>query len=312
MDLKILLLSFSLMLYLSQSALADNQSKLYFIDAHSQIDHKTRGGLDKVLKRMSTNNVKKTLLAGRQRRPQSDVLNAHSEHPTLIIPLIRSKGRAYQKNKSQYYSKIEKQISNNKYQGTSEVLIYHAEKVNRDGVVKAPKIEVRLDDERVAPLIEASIKGNWPFIIHIEFAKLDEAGKEMHMRDLKGLLKQYPEHPFALIHMGQLKSEEVSELVSEYNNLHFIASHSTPYRTRRNKSWTKIFNGYEFSEEWKELFIGYPDKFIFALDNVWPKDWSNKTYTKKMDYWNSALEKLPKDVAHAIAHGNAERLWNLK
>jgi len=311
MNLKTLLLSLSLILYLPQLTLADNQSDLYFIDAHSQIDHKTRGGLDIVLERMYDHNVKTTLLASRQKRSQIDVLNWHAEYPTSIIPLIRSKSGKYKKNKPNYYPYIEKQISNNKYQGTSEVLIYHAEKANSHGLVKAPMIEVRLNDKRVTPLIEASMKGNWPFIIHIEFASLNKTGKKRHMQDLKSLLGQYPEHPFALMHMGQLKLEEVSKLVSDYNNLYFITSHTTPL-SGKGQPWTQIFDGYAFSEEWRNLFIRHSDKFIFALDNVWPKHWSDYHYSENMNYWSSALNKLPKATAHAIAHGNTERLWNLK
>jgi hypothetical protein len=31
-----------------------------------------------------------------------------------------------------------------------------------------------------------------------------------------------------------------------------------------------------------------------------------------MKYWRKAMADLPDDVAHAIAHGNAERLWRIK
>ena len=32
---------------------------------------------------------------------------------------------------------------------------------------------------------------------------------------------------------------------------------------------------------------------------------------QQVDLWRKALGKLPDEVAHAVAHGNAERLWKL-
>ena len=54
--------------------------------------------------------------------------------------------------------------------------------------------------------------------------------------------------------------------------------------------------------------MAHPDRFVFALDNVWPEHWE-EFYLEQMKYWRNALADLPADVAHAIAHGNAERLW---
>ena len=70
----------------------EERPDLYFIDAHSQIDHKV-GGVDVVLKRMSTNNVTTTLLSTRGKRSWRDILDWSSKYPTKIAPLIRSKGK---------------------------------------------------------------------------------------------------------------------------------------------------------------------------------------------------------------------------
>lgn len=54
----------------------------------------------------------------------------------------------------------------------------------------------------------------------------------------------------------------------------------------------------------------HPDRFIFALDNVWGTHWK-EFYLDQMEYWRKAMNDLPHDVAHAVAHGNAERLWGI-
>jgi len=73
---------------------AECNQELYFIDAHSQIDHQV-SGVNLVLERMADNNVKTTLLATRGKRNWEDILEWNSTHPDKIIPLIRTKGKHY-------------------------------------------------------------------------------------------------------------------------------------------------------------------------------------------------------------------------
>jgi len=46
------------------------------------------------------------------------------------------------------------------------------------------------------------------------------------------------------------------------------------------------------------------------LDNVFAEHWGD-FYLKQMVYWKRGLAELPIDAAHLIAHGNAERLWQI-
>jgi len=71
-----------------------------------------------------------------------------------------------------------------------------------------------------------------------------------------------------------------------------------------------MFRGSALASEWRELLIQFPDRFILAFDNVWPENWSH-AYVEHAQFWRSALAGLPVDVARAIAHGNAERLWKI-
>jgi len=60
----------------------------------------------------------------------------------------------------------------------------------------------------------------------------------------------------------------------------------------------------------KTLFIQHPERFVFALDNVFPENWTS-FYEQQMKYWKDALAELPVEVAQLVAHGNAERLWHI-
>ena len=81
---------------------------------------------------------------------------------------------------------------------------------------------------------------------------------------------------------------------------------------RGAKPWVSMFGDSGLAGDWEELIVNYPNRFIFALDNVWgAKHWKKASYRKQMGYWRKALLRLPSPVAHAVAHGNAERLWGL-
>ena len=289
-------------------ASAEGDDDLYFIDAHSQIDHKV-GGVDVVLKRMGANKVKTTLLSTRGKRNWRDILDWSSEYPGKIVPLIRSKGKHYHDNSPTYYKMVRKQIETGKFAGAAELLIFHARKGN-----KASEVAIGLNDKRVSVLLVESLNQSWPVIIHIEFASLHGPEKQQYMEDLNLLLEKYPDHPFVLIHMGQLNHQQVQQLIEHHPNLYFLASHTDPVTVNNSRQpWVNIFtlSGNRFKESWKNLFVSYPDRFVFALDNVWDYHWQD-SYDEKIRYWRKALSELPKDVAHMIAHGNAERLWKLK
>ena len=71
-----------------------------------------------------------------------------------------------------------------------------------------------------------------------------------------------------------------------------------------------MFEGKRLLADWKKLMIEHPDRFILGFDNVWPEHWS-QYYLDQIKLWREAIKELPLEVAHAFAHGNAERLWRL-
>ena len=222
---------------------------------------------------------------------------------------MRTKGKHYQNNTRKYYKSIKRQIETDKFQGPAEILIYHAQKGH-----KAPEVAVDLTDKRVAILLDVALANGWPFIIHIEFASLYGDKRKLHMNDLKELLNKYPKHPFALIHMGQLQAKEARQLLSEHPNLHLMTSKSDTFTSKwgSRQAWINMFIGKKLKGDWKALMVDYPDRFVFALDNDWAERWQKGENRRRIGMWRNALAELPPTVAHAVAHGNAERLWNLK
>ncbi len=280
-------------------------TELYFIDAHSQLDH-TLDDPELVIQRMNEFNVYRTILTARSKRQPGEIADLAERYPQRIVPAVRTKSGAYNKDSPKYYKKMKKQLNSGRFEAMAEILLYHAQKGD-----KAPEVVVYPDDARVEFALQAAIEHDWPFVIHIEFASLRGEQRQRFIRGMKQLLKVNPEHPIVLNHLGQLRVAELAPLLQQYPNLHVLTAHTTPVIIRNSRQpWTNMFDGKRLTPEWKALVIQYSKQFMFALDNVWSRHWRD-FYPEQMAYWQSALADLPGDVAHAVAHGNAERLWQL-
>ncbi len=282
-----------------------NANELYFIDAHSQVDHNVVP-INKVISLMDSAGVRHTILSARGNIKGKILLRLSKENPGRITPAVRTKGKPYNTGSRKYYEILTKQISTKQYYAIAEVLIYHAKKGN-----KASEVMIFPNDNRVQGALNYAIENGWPFIVHIEFASLYGEMRKNFMRAFKQMLDQHPEQPFVLTHMGQLSKNRCLRLIKNHNNLYFHTGWTNPAAVESsNQPWTNIFEGNSLAPKWKDLFIQYPDRFIFALDNVFAEHWSD-FYLEQMKYWKREFAKLPADVSHMIAHGNAERLWRI-
>lgn len=280
-------------------------SELYFIDAHSQLDH-TIANPELLIEQMDEHGVYRTILAARSRRQPNEIADFADQYPQRIVPAVRTKSGAYIKDNSKYYRKMKKQLRDGRFKAMAEILLYHAQKGDM-----APEVIVFPNDPRVKFAYSAAVEKNWPFVIHIEFASLQGERRQQFMQGMKKLLEDNPKQAIALNHLGQLSASELAPLLMQYQNLHVLTAHANPAIIEHsNQPWINMFEGMTLSPEWKELVIQYPKQFVFALDNVWERHW-REFYPKQMDYWKSAMDDLPDEVAHAVAHGNAERLWHL-
>ena len=298
---------FSLIVFLSlysATTIGAGHSDLYFIDAHSQAD--SEQVLRRVITLMDSAGVRRTILSARRDLTSGDIATFAEQHPDRITASVRTKGRAYEENASGYYKTLERDVGSGRFGAISELLMYHAQKGN-----KAPEVVVYPNDKRVQATLTLARKKGWPLVVHIEFASLSGGEKIKYMEQLEAMLTQNPEHPFVMIHMGQLRSDEVRRLIESHKNVYFMTSHTNPTAiSKSNQPWTPMFKDDVLAPEWKELMVLYPDKFVLAFDNVWPDQWG-EFYLQEAEYWRKAFATLPAEVAHAIAHGNAERLWKI-
>jgi hypothetical protein len=279
------------------------------IDAHSQVDQDVE--LEKVIRLMNQGGVARIILMAKGPIKPKELFSFASTYPGRIIPAVRTKSLFYIENDKRYYQFLKNQVDMRQFGAMSEVLMYHAQKGQR-----APLIVVHPDDERVKAALNYARKKKWPFIVHIEFVAAGHL-RDVFMTKLETLLDKNSKHPFVLIHMGQLDHPDVRRLIEEHDNISFITSWSNPMPRHpfivldeSSDPRTKMFDGDDLSMDWKQLMIEHPDRFILGFDNVWPEHWG-RYYVDQIKLWREAMKELPLEVAHAFAHGNAERLWHL-
>ena len=226
-------------------------------------------------------------------------------YPGRIVASVRTKGRAYADNKPGYYKLLNSQLAMPEFKAMAEILLWHAAKGN-----KAPEWKIAADTPQVQAAMKIAFDRGWPVVLHYEFAAAGWNRGDL-MAELEGLLRAHPGHPFVLTHMGQLEADETSRLIKAHPNIHFIPSWSnTVTRPLTQQPWANLFEGRKLAAKWKALIVEHADRFVLGFDNVFEEHWG-RLYVEQAALWRTALATLPSNVAHAIAHRNAERLWKL-
>jgi predicted TIM-barrel fold metal-dependent hydrolase len=280
--------------------------ELYFVDAHSQADEDVTD-LESVIRRMDAAGVRRTILTARSGRRPGEIADLAMQHPDRIVPAVRTKADSFDKDPARWRQFIQAQLDSGRFASMAEVLVFHAQKGK-----KAPEVRVDPDDDRVKFALAAAAERHWPFVVHIEFASLAPQDRQRFMAGLEKMLREHRELPILLNHMGQLQPAEAARLIESHPNFHLLTAHTTSAITRESREpWTPMFQGDRLLPAWKALIEAHPDRFVFALDNVWSEHWE-RFYLEQIGQWRKALAEVQPSVAHALAHGNAERLWRLE
>jgi len=305
-------------------------------DAHNQYDKGLTA--EEMISLMDAAGVQRTFLSSRG-RGESFVLQAGSQYPKRILPLIATKGPGVEDDDARSQSThlpgknrtsptqsttagseglgpyLQRAVKDKRYYGIAELLVFHAEKDFNSGVVM-PQRAIMPDDPKVALVAGLDASRNWPLLLHIEFGQTGDL-RQTYMEKFEQLLEAHPNLPIVLMHMGQLDPDETARLIAAHQNLYLLTGH-VDYGSNGPQlnphtfeaPWTVMFQQGKLVDGWRRLFIKYPDRFIYATDNVQVNNW-RKGYANEVRHWRQAFADLPPDVANHIAHQNAERLWHL-
>ena len=291
-------------------------AELPIIDAHSQADQHIE--FDEIIRVMDEARVSRVILTLRGSRQPEELASLASRHPDRITAAVRTKGYMSRAGQS-FRQMFRKQLLMPEFGALGEVLMWHEEKsaasvMRGDGTVgPPPKVVFAPDHPRVQGVLIAAKKRGWPFVAHVEFRNIPTEGEfDEYINKFEFMLSRNPDHPFLLNNMGYLEAKQVERLIESHQNIHFIPSWSNPISAegQHGQRFVNMFEGKSLSPEWRELIVRYPERFVLGLDNVMAQHWGS-FYIRQIALWRQALGELPDHVAHAVAHINAERLWNL-
>ena len=283
---------------------------LPIIDAHSQIEAAIKP--QQVIALMKRAHVSRTILAARGKTSIEQIISMAKQHPSMITAAVRIKSGAYQTGTlAKFHDFLDRQTAHPEFAAMAEVLIFHARKTNKRGKTIAPQVAFPPSDPKPQTALSVALQKGWPFIAHIEFRKLNAQQRASYMDEMTAILRAHPQHPFLFIHMGQLGPEEAGQLLAAHSNLFFIPSHTTPITLADSREpWTPMIADGKLLLSWQKLILRYPDRFVLGFDNVWARHWK-EFYLPQVQLWRRVLGAMPSEVAHKVAHRNAERLWHL-
>ncbi|MBL4692642.1 MAG: hypothetical protein JKY92_04865 [Magnetovibrio sp.] len=296
--------AFALLCLAPNVASSTEMDDLYFVDAQSQLPKGLN--LKSIIPLMDKAGVWHTILsAGADRSPQ-EVAFFTQANPYRMTAAVRSQGKDFMNNSPGFPKMLNFQLNNPAFRSFGEAILFRP-RISR----KLPRVDVGANHPQSEIMLDEALLRGWPFIAHYEFASAG-AKRDVYMRELETMLRKYRQVDTVLINMGQLPPEDVRHLISGNKNIFFMMSRSNPaYIANYNKQpWVNMFDGEDLSSGWKTLILDHPDRFVVGLDNTWLKQW-DQLYMDQTSIWRAALKKLPNDVAVALAHGNAERLWDL-
>jgi hypothetical protein len=338
--MKLIKMLLALNLVLMGSSAFGQISKLYtgtLIDAHSQV----RCDIDpiEVGQLIESANVDYVLLSasGCNKREKffSDMVTQHENLASVVSKHDKSFGLAGMKNLNGdgrwHPEALIKAVDigdKADFKGVAEILIQHAVWDGGDARLRTDGVQLKITDKEFLDAVRFIKKRDVPVIIHIEFN--DSADKrEKTIEELKSLLTEFPDQPFALIHIGQASPEIASNLLSSHKNIYFLTSMTSGFnqivtrgkQVHHQSGWETFYevsgknmkqhvSNPEWRPVWRDLVLAYPNNFVLAFDNVFAGNWRNRL-PRDILIWRRGLDQLPPDIANKVACDNAKRLWKL-
>tara|TARA_Y100000588_G_scaffold394086_1_gene512758 strand:- start:3469 stop:4551 length:1083 start_codon:yes stop_codon:yes gene_type:complete len=340
--------TFSLSVFLSVTYGKNKEWTGTIIDAHSQYGCKT--DVEDIIYAIQNFRVNKTLFSARggcykketpiesQMRILNLVRDLNGKGGFLIstkIGGLRHSGIENEKAGLKWLSINDKEFHKQAV-GFGEIVVQHADHFHEELTVDG--IQSDLESFRIQRAISIILKRKKPVILHLELNDSEDSSVKI-LYQLKRLLKKNPDRKFILIHMAQATVSEARSLIEDFSNIYFLTSRTNALQVigrikkkRRGDvtqfGWINFFNSPQenapykgwFKEylssmmwkiKWRKLLERYPDRFIFAMDNVFNKHWKAKRYKREIRIWRKAFSLLPREIAMKIACENANKMWKL-
>jgi len=296
---------------------SENGSQEFYtlIDPHSQNPSIEMGGpvaIDDMLVVMEKNNVSFTIVSmiGGSAAESVTFATEIKNATDVIIPAINCKTSGVDETDDEAFNAaIDLQVSSNKFNGMAEMLVYHAPKYSGQKIT-APEIKVLLTGSRVSKVINTCRSKGWPVILHIEFYSLanyyDQSERDSYWTSINSVLAANTDLNFILTHVVELSDDACRDLISLHNNVYFTTNF-LDLMFYCNGDTVKNYN----ESDWMALLQDHPDRFVIALDRVYPTHWEESAYLFNVGLIQERLKTFSSSIAEALSSNNAKVLWNL-
>lgn len=220
-----------------------------------------------IVEQLDKNRVRYAAVTG---SPAVSVSNLYAHAPDRIVPLL-SVYRTYADKESwtqdeTVHTYVEKELKKGYWRGVGELHVFAKDR-------HSPVFR---------KVVNLAAKSELPLMLHADPAVIDT------------LYEMSPKHPVIWAHAGTFPYPDLlADYLSRYPELHIDLS----MRDER------VAPGGVIADEWYELFVTFPDRFMVGVDTYSSQRWRRFEFANRgIRQW---LKQLPEDVAGKLAYENA-------
>lgn len=277
---------------------------LRWIDAHchlaSDACHDGLCGADLIVEYMDEAGIDQVVLFSIGEGPSSEVIDAWSRYPDRIVPLRGRDGLDIDDTSSLQFYRHD--LERGLFHGVGEILTRH-------GWYGA-------DDPPDHPVLLSlwALAGEFgvPALVHMGTRPPGEdqaAIPAEWLADWERALEQTPSTTFIWAHSGPSRPEVLRGLLERHPNLYADLSALNPvfFEVRERAVPLELMID---GPEWIRLLEDHSDRFMFGTDN-----YTTEAYLGTAELLayvrDEVFSRLSAEAVQAIAHGNAERVYNI-
>jgi hypothetical protein len=278
------------------------------IDAMAQIEW---GMTRRVSEAFERTGITRMALFGRlhrKRNGESDVVALKEKFPQRFIMGTPKPFDQHEDLNGWFVDKTTSHLRDPRYQFVGEILFAHADKSHGEQTATGERF-VAPDGKNVAKLLSSIEQHPVPVMLHWEVYDWDRDWPAFH-----ALYSRFPKVTFIWPHAGFAASDQVAMVLASHDNVVVtLSKKEKPQTSMSSAEKAEELGGPVVDDcrrllpEWLELFVKYPDRFMFATDAH--KDFRWVKYARIVEDWRLILGQLPDPLAQSLAWRNAERIY---
>ena len=248
--------------------------KLFDTHLHFNASHSRDWKASQIIDILNRNNVRHAVITS---SPPEHVIQLARQYPGRILPVLG----AYQtyEDKEQWHEdeglpgRLEKLLEDHNWSAIGELHLF------------AP--------DRDSPVLESIVslakKHDLPLIMHSDPVVVDRI---------------YALEPSAVIIWAHAGAYPFPSLIRDYLQRYPGLMIDLSMRNERIAPWG------ELAEDWEQLFLEHPDRFMVGVDTFSSQRWN--AYDRVAQQTRDWLEQLPEEVSQLIAFENAAKIFEIK